>query len=254
MPRSSVSRTVGSLTWSRGSNRPTPMRTSSRAGGTSRSPRARSPCGPTARAPRRGPPGWTSSPRESSASGGCTLSCSPSTRRQPSASTISGARTSPRSVWIDVAGAPVDLGGLELRAGAALLPQQLAEASGSRRSRTSTADRPARGACRACGRAASRTSAGPNPRARGPAAIRWGRRTRRSWRSRRPRSGRAAGPARRLPPQLAGHGEARKARPAHDHVVVAGLAGVRSPPVLVRRLACHLAGYQWVWQAKYRSL
>ncbi len=48
--------------------------------------------------------GWTSSPRESVAFGGwIALGEVDSTRRQPSASTTSGACRSPRSVWTTIA-------------------------------------------------------------------------------------------------------------------------------------------------------
>ena len=69
-----------------------------------RAPTTRSRSGPpSGRSRRRGrcrapSCGWTSRPREMRASGGWTLAPGPSTRRQPSASTISGAVRSPRSV------------------------------------------------------------------------------------------------------------------------------------------------------------
>ena len=68
------------------------------------------------------PCGWTSRPREISASGGWTFSPGPSTRRQPSASTISGAVRSPRSVWTVSPVRRLDLRDLEARV-AALRPQ-----------------------------------------------------------------------------------------------------------------------------------
>ena len=63
------------------------------------------------------PDGWTSSPRDSRASGGwIPRSARDRTRRQPSASTMSGAREV-AAVGVDGrAGAPVDLRGLELGA------------------------------------------------------------------------------------------------------------------------------------------
>ena len=99
-PRSPASRTVGSLTWSRGSNEPTPTRSSSPRGEAPRvagahvlADRA------TARGPRRcragGPPGRATAAHSG---GWIGLGAVERTRRQPSASTISGAVRSPRSV------------------------------------------------------------------------------------------------------------------------------------------------------------
>ena len=113
-----------------------------RPGSSSRSRRARSRGRSTPRGPGPAPNGCTSSPRESSASGGCTFAPAPSTRRQPSASTISGARISPRSVSTAVAGAaaPPSRSRRRTRPGR----PAARTASGSRRSRTSRAGRSAR--------------------------------------------------------------------------------------------------------------
>ena len=85
---------------------------------------------------------------------------SSSTRRQPSASTISGARRSPRSVWTTSPRAPVDLRGLEL--GVAACRAAARTARGSRRWRTSTAAASGTSG-RARGPRARRTSAGSRP-------------------------------------------------------------------------------------------
>ena len=90
----------------------------------------------------------------------------PSTRRQPSASTISGARRSPRSVCTPTVPpsprAALDLRRLEHRPRPALRPQQPAQLAVVER-REGPRQRPARAAPAACGRAASRRSAGSTP-------------------------------------------------------------------------------------------
>ena len=90
----SARRTVGSLTWSRGSKEPTPTRSSSPAGKLQRVARAHvGGVEPQLEVVAVAASGWTSSPRDSRASGGWIgLGALESTRRQPSASTISGAR------------------------------------------------------------------------------------------------------------------------------------------------------------------
>ena len=123
------------------------------------------------------------------------VSARASTRRHPSASTTSGADTSPRSVLTLTSAvrrprAPLDLGRLEL--GVVLLVEQLAERRGSRRSRRSMAAGSARSCAGVC-RPAARTSGGSSPRARAPRARRWARRRPRSG-ARRSRSGPASAP------------------------------------------------------------
>src|ERR1044072_8017523 len=72
----------------------------------------------------RGSCGWTSRPREILASGGWTFAPGPRTRRQPRASTISGAVTSPRSVRTT---SPPIAAGRDLEARVGLLPQRGAQ-------------------------------------------------------------------------------------------------------------------------------
>ena len=96
----------------------------------------RSPCGSTPRGPRTDPPGWTSSPRESSASGGWTLSSAP--EHAPPAERVDEQRRR------DVAAVGVDR---RCRCGRRpsrsrtrppTAPTAARTAAGSRRSRTST--------------------------------------------------------------------------------------------------------------------
>ena len=148
-------------------------------------PTRRSRCGSgSGRSRRRGrcrsPCGWTSRPREIAASGGWTLAPGPRTRRQPSASTISGAVRSPRSVRTRRAVAVLDLGDLESRVASA--PTAPGRARGSRSSTSSTAagSAPSRAAC---GRPCTGSPGGSRARRPSRAATASAPRTRTSARS-----------------------------------------------------------------------
>ena len=133
--RSSASSTVVSLTWKRGSNEPTPMRSSS--------PRGEAPAvagrhvaavDPDLQLVAGAPSGCTSRPRESGASGGW----KPRSRRAPAASRArrrSAARVrSPRSVCTVPPVRPSTLA--VSKRGVALAPRAARTARGSRRSRS----------------------------------------------------------------------------------------------------------------------
>ena len=184
------------------------------------------------------PGGWTSRPRERRAFGGWIGVAFDSTRRQPSASTISGARSSPRSVWTVLPAAAGDRRGLELELrSSGLLPQQRAQlAVVERRERPRQR---ASGRCaRACGRPARRSSGA----------------ARRQLERRQPRGRDPAGRGLALADlvavdhqhagagarELARDGEPGEARAADEHVAVALQAGALRAPL--RRSNRHLPG------------